>query len=96
MAKTLEQLQAERTTLQQEAFKIRLQVREAEKFFASTDYYVNKVVRGEWEETNVKFVAYKKEARTQAVKLEEAREALEKIQTKRKELIKQIQALRVK
>jgi chromosome segregation ATPase len=96
MAKTLEQLQAERTTLQQEAFKIRLQVREAEKFFASTDYYVNKVVRGEWEETNVKFVAYKKEARTRAVELEEAREALEKIQTKRKELIKEIQALRVK
>jgi hypothetical protein len=96
MAKTLEQLRTERLGLQEEAAKLRLQVRETEKFFASTDYYVNKVVRGEWEETNVKFVAYKKEARTRAVELEEARGALEKIQLKRKELTKQIQALSVK
>jgi chromosome segregation ATPase len=96
MAKTLEQLRTERLGLQEEAAKLRLQIREAERFFASTDYYVNKVVRGEWEETNATFVAYKKEARTRAVELEEAREALEKVQAKRKELAQQIQALRVK
>jgi hypothetical protein len=96
MAKTLEQLKKERVTLQIEVFKIRSKVREAEKFFASTDYYVNKVVRGEWAETDDKFVAYKKEARLKAVELEEAREALEANLTKRKELTKQIQALNVK
>jgi hypothetical protein len=54
---------------------------EIKAWFSKTDYYVNKIIRGEWNEQNPKWVAYKQEAKIKSVELE-------KLQVELKELKK--------
>jgi hypothetical protein len=93
---TLEKLREDRITLIKELTPLQRTVREIETWFSKTDYYVNKVVRGEWEETEPKFVAYKKEAKAKAAELELAREKLLALREKQKALTKQIIEVREK
>jgi hypothetical protein len=51
-------------------------------WFKNTDYYVNKIIRGEWTETNEKWVAYKKEAKLKSLELENLREELKRLKNK--------------
>ena len=59
--------------------QLRSKIAQAEKWFASTDYFVNKVVRGEWTESEPKFVAYKKEAKVQAAIVEDSKAEIESL-----------------
>jgi len=45
--------------------------KEIELWFKATDYYANKLIRGEWNETTPKWVAYKQEAAIKAARLNE-------------------------
>jgi len=72
--------------LQQEIVSLTFEINRIQAWFASTDYYNNKVTRGEWLETEPKFIAYKKEAKEKAEKLEEIKEKIIKL---KKELQKE-------
>jgi len=45
-------------------------------WFQVTDYYPNKVFRGEWEETDERIVKYKKEAKEKSLRLEKIQEEI--------------------
>jgi hypothetical protein len=51
--------------------KEKIEMKKIEEWFKNTDYYANKIIRGEWSEDEPKWVAYKKEARKNALRLEE-------------------------
>lgn len=76
------ELTAVQKALQEHTVKLiqlRSKIAQAEKWFASTDYFVNKVIRGEWAESEPKFVAYKKEAKVQAAIIESSKAEIEKL-----------------
>lgn len=81
------ELTAAQKAIQEVSFKLmqlRSKIAQAEKWFASTDYFVNKVVRGEWTESEPKFVAYKKEAKVQAAIIEDGKAEIEKLKAELK------------
>lgn len=82
------ELTAGQKAIQEHTIKImqlRSKITQAEKWFASTDYFVNKVIRGEWTESEPKFVAYKKEAKIQAAIIEDSKAEIESLKAAFKE-----------
>jgi hypothetical protein len=53
-------------------------------WFQNTDYYVNKIIRGEWTETNETWIAYKQEAKVKALELEKLEEELTLLRQQKK------------
>ena len=76
------ELTAEQKVIQEHSFKLmqlRRKIVQARNWFASTDYFVNKVIRGEWTESEPRFVAYKEEAKVQAAIIEDCKEEIERL-----------------
>jgi hypothetical protein len=83
---------AELTAAQKEAqayaikiAQLRFKISQAKAWFASTDYFPHKVVRGEWAESDPKFVAYKKEAKVQSAIIEDSEAEIEALKKARRE-----------
>jgi hypothetical protein len=55
------------------------EIKEIELWFQKTDYFANKVIRGEWSQNEPKWVAYKQEALIKSKRLEELRELVKKV-----------------
>jgi hypothetical protein len=51
--------------------RLQLEKKLIENWFKETDYFANKYVRGEWNDTTPKWVEYIKEAKVKAKRLEE-------------------------
>jgi hypothetical protein len=62
-----------------EKLKLQVEIKEIERWFQQTDYFANKVIRGEWSQNEPKWVAYKQEALIKSKRLEELRELVKKI-----------------
>jgi hypothetical protein len=56
--------------------RLKVELKEIEKWFEETDYFVNKIIRGEWEETNPKWVEYKSLAKEKSKRLEELKDII--------------------
>jgi hypothetical protein len=59
--------------------QLKIEAKQIENWFKETDYFANKVVRGEWSQNEPKWVAYKQEALIKSKRLEELRELVKKI-----------------
>ena len=66
-------------TAEQKVIQLKRKIAQARNWFASTDYFVNKVIRGEWTESEPRFVAYKEEAKVQAAIIENCKEEIERL-----------------
>ena len=56
--------------------EVKKRIYEIKEWFSKTDYYVNKIIRGEWTQTNEIWVAYKQEAKVKALELEKLQQEL--------------------
>ena len=54
--------------------RIKLELKEIQEWFKETDYFVNKIIRGEWQENNPKWIEYKSLAKEKSKRLEELKE----------------------
>jgi hypothetical protein len=60
-------------------------------WFSKTDYYVNKIIRGEWTKENPKWVAYVEETKVKSVELEKLQEELVFLRKTKEKIFPQIQ-----
>jgi hypothetical protein len=68
-----------------EIIRLKTEAKQIEDWFKETDYFVNKIIRGEWEETNPKWVEYKSLAKEKSKRLEELKEIILKERKERLE-----------
>jgi hypothetical protein len=66
-----------------EIIRFKVEAKEITKWFKATDYFPNKIIRGEWLETEPKWIAYKQECRVKALRLEELNKIIEEDKQKR-------------
>jgi hypothetical protein len=63
--------------------RLKTEAKEIRDWFKATDYLPNKIIRGEWSETEPKWIAYKQECRVKALRLEELNKIIEEDKQKR-------------
>jgi hypothetical protein len=66
-----------------EIIRFKVEAKEITEWFKATDYFPNKIIRGEWLETEPKWIAYKQECRVKALRLEELNKIIEEDKQKR-------------
>ena len=66
-----------------EIIRFKVEAKEIIEWFKATDYFPNKIIRGEWLETEPKWIAYKQECRVKALRLEELNKIIEEDKQKR-------------
>jgi hypothetical protein len=76
-----------------EIIRFKVEAKEITEWFKATDYFSNKIIRGEWLETEPKWIAYKQECRVKALRLEELNKIIEEDKQKRLKERQQVKIL---